>query len=511
MKIYDDKLKKRNGYLEGKADALDKGSIAKALAYKKEFLKKFIAISPQQIDSRLGDTIYWVTRKYDGEFADIFYDDGEAVIVNRSGRIRKGLPCVDEAAALLKKNGVTQAIIPAELYVWDEKKKTRVNDLINDLADEKKIGHLRLACYDIVELNDEEYRPKNYGETLEELGRILKGGTLVHRVDWKVAESNGEVKEIFTEWVEKEGSEGLVVRSGMPFVWKIKPRHNVDAVVVGFTEGTGDARGQVRTMLLALMPEEGKYQVVTKVGGGMTEQQKRDLYDYFAPRVMASEFNETDSNHVAFRMVEPDRVIEFSVNDVRWESPNGLITNPLLEIVEGEYRLAETVNGISFVAPIIERFRDDKQADAGDVRLSQVENFSSFEPEDIERIEPAKLRPSEVLFREVYRKTLGEKVMVLKFTGWKTNKEKTGDWPAYVLHTTNFSSARAQRLQRTVEITDDREQLEELLARAVEENVKKGWERVSPEESGKSSHKRAAGSVKPESRRIKRTKEELKA
>lgn len=479
MKIDDKMMKERNGYQEGKAEALDKASVAKALAYKKDFLKKFIAISPQQIDSRLGDSIYWVTRKYDGEFADILYENGRAVIVNRSGRTRRGLPCVDDAAAVLKKNGVREAVIPAELYMYEGGRKTRVNDLVNALADEKKIGSLRLACFDITELDGQEYRPKNYGETLEKLDELLKGGTLVHPVDWKVARSNAQVKEIFANWVEKEDSEGLVVRSEMPFVWKIKPRHNVDAVVVGFTEGTGDAQGQVRTMLLALMPEEGRYQIVTRVGGGMSERQKRDLFEYFSPRVMPSEFVDTDSNHVAFRMVEPDKVVEFSVNDVRWETPNGLIRNPVLEVVEGEYRLWETVNGISFVAPVIERFRDDKRADAGDVRLSQVEGFSSFEPGDIEKMPTPKLRPSEILFREVYRKTIGDKLMVMKFTGWKTNKEKTGEWPAYVLHITNFSSDRRQRLQREVEITNDEKQLYELQERAIAANVKKGWERVA--------------------------------
>ncbi|MCD8186705.1 MAG: hypothetical protein LUD68_09800 [Rikenellaceae bacterium] len=478
MKIYEDKLKKRSGYEEGKAEAIDKATVTKALSYKNEFLKKFIAINPLQIDSRLGDSIYWVTRKYDGEFADIIYDSGQAVIVNRSGRVRRGIPCIDQAAAVLQKNGVKQAIIPAEIYVYNEKKKTRVNDLINALANEKKIGTLRLACYDILELDGKDYKPKDYGQTLEELGEILRGGELCHEVDWLTARSNGEVKEIFSRWVEQEGSEGLVVRSEMPFVWKIKPRHNVDAVVVGFTEGTGNARGQVRTLLLALMPEAGKYQIVTRVGGGMTVQQKQELFEYFSPRVMSSEFVDTDSNHVAFQMVEPDRVIEFSVNDVRWESPNGLIQNTLLEISEGVYRVADTVNGISFVAPVIERFRDDKRADAEDVRLLQVEDFSSFEPEDVVRLPVPKMQPSEMLFREVYRKKLGEKIMVLKFTGWKTNKEKTGEWPAYVLHTTNFSSDRLQRLQRDVEITDHYEQLISLREKAVAENVKKGWVKV---------------------------------
>ena len=478
MKIYDDKLKKRNGYLQGKADAIDKTSAAKAAAYKKDFLKKFIAISPQQIDKRLGDTQYWVTRKYDGEFADIFYEDGKAFIVNRSGRVRTGLPCINEAITILKKNGIKQAVIPAELYVYDEKKKTRVNDLVNALTEEKKISTLRLACYDILELNGNEFFPKDYGETLEKLDNILKDGKLIHTVDWTVSKSNGQVKELFTQWVEKEGSEGIVVRSDMPFVWKIKPRHNVDAVVIGFTEGTGNSRGQVRTMLLALIPEEGKYQIVTHVGGGITEQLKRQLFDYFTPRVMPSEYIETDSNHVAFQMVEPDKVIEFSVNDVRWETPNGLIQNNILHIVEGKYILSETVNGISFVAPIIERIRDDKQADAGDVRLAQVENFSSFEPGKLQKLPLPKFRLSEMISREVYRKTIGEKIMILKFTTWKTNKEKTGEWPAYVLHITNFSTDRKQRLQREVNITDDRKQLDELLKSALDTYIKAGWKKV---------------------------------
>lgn len=482
MKIFDDKLKKRNGYEEGRADALDKDSVAKALAYKKDFLKKFIAINPQQIDARLGDAVYWVTRKYDGEFADIFYENGQAVTVNRSGRVRRGIPCIDEVAALLREHGVKQAVIPAEIYVYDPERKARVNDLINALSDRKKTGSLRLACYDILELDGEPWKPRDYGETLEKLDALFRGGTLAHAVDWKEVRSNEAVKTLFAQWVGEEGSEGLVVRSETPFIWKIKPRHNVDAVVVGFTEGTGEARGQVRTMLLALMPEEGKYQIVTKVGGGMTVRQKRELYEYFVPRVMPSEYVETDSNHVAFRMVEPDRVIEFSVNDVRWETPNGPVRNTVLGIEEGRYRAAAEVNGISFVAPIIERFRDDKQADAGDVRLSQVEGFSSFEPEAAGQIDMPKLRPSRVLFREVYRKYIGEKVMVLKITGWKTNKEKTGQWAAYVLHVTNFSSQRQQRLQRDVEITDDPVQLAELRERARSKYVKRGWDRVSSEE-----------------------------
>lgn len=478
MKIYTDRLKEHNGYLEGGAEAVDKESLTEAMVYKRDFLKRFIPIPPRQIASRLGDGLYWVTRKYDGEFADIIYDGREAATLNRSATVRSGIPCIDEAAEILRNSGVRQAVIPAELYVYDPYKKTRVSDLLNALSDKSKLGSLRLACYDITQIDGSPFRTANYGETLERLEGIFGGGTLCHPVDWERAETSGRIRELFRLWVEAEGSEGLVVRSEMPFVWKIKPRHNVDAVVVGFTEGTGNASGQVRTLLLAMMPSEGRYQIVTHAGGGMSVETKRALYKYLLPRVMRSRYVDTDSNHVAFRMVEPDRVMEISVNDVRWETPTGIVRNPVLEIVEGEYRLVEITDGISFVAPVIERIRDDKRADASDTRLSQVEAFSSYEPAATQHTRRDKLRPSELLFREVYQKTLGSKIMVLKFTGWKTNKENCGDWPAYVLHITNFSSDRIDHLQRDVNVTDDYDQLLELLDRAIEANVKKGWIKV---------------------------------
>lgn len=81
---------------------------------------------------------------------------------------------------------------------------------------------------------------------------------------------------------------------------------------------------------------------------------------------------------------------------------------------------------------------------------------------------------------------MGHKIRVLKITGWKTSKEKTGQWPAYVLHITNFSSRRQQRLQREVDITDDYGQLLELRDQACESNVKRGWKTVSAEDFGDS-------------------------
>lgn len=76
-----------------------------------------------------------------------------------------------------------------------------------------RVGTLRLACYDILELNGKEFKPDNYGEVLEELDKLLKGGKLVHPVDWEVAKDNTEVKKLFAQCMEKEALEGAVSSS----------------------------------------------------------------------------------------------------------------------------------------------------------------------------------------------------------------------------------------------------------------------------------------------------------
>lgn len=485
MKLYEEKLKQMTGYREGKIDAIDADTSSKALAYKKNFLKTFIAIYPQMIDKRLGDSRYYVTRKYDGEFATIVYENNMAVTINRSGRVRLGLPCAEEAARLLKKAGVKQAIIPAEIYVDDTDKRTRTHDLLHALSKKGDVSILHLAAFDILELDNHSYKPENYIETHKQLLEWFKGGKLIKPVEMEVVGSNEGVKEIYRKWVDEGTAEGVVVRSDLPFVFKIKPRHYLDAVVVGFTEGTGDQKGQLRTMLVAMMADEGKYQVVGHVGGGMKDEIKTTMLKHFETRIVESDYIDTDSNYVAFRMVEPDTVMEFSIRDVIYETANGAVENTILRYEDGHWKVGNTVTGISFVAPVFERFREDKAANAVDTRLSQIEDFASFEPEEIVSIPSVETKASEVLLREVYTKHLGEKYMIQKYIILKTNKTETGDFPAYVLHYTNYSSNQQEPLQREIRISDDRQQIMELYKTYLDENLKKGWEKVKIEPNKK--------------------------
>ena len=66
--------------------------------------------------------------------------------------------------------------------------------------------------------------------------------------------------------------------------------------------------------------------------------------------------------------------------------------------------------------------------------------------------------------------------MVRKFVLIRTNKEDdTKEYPAYVMHYTDFSPNRKAPLDREVFISDSKGQIESLYAMCKEENVKKGW------------------------------------
>ena len=88
------------------------------------------------------------------------------------------------------------------------------------------------------------------------------------------------------------------------------------------------------------------------------------------------------------------------------------------------------------------------------------------------------LMESEVISREVYVKESKGTKMVRKFVIWKTNKEATGEYPAYVYHYTDFSPSRGEMLKKEIKVSNSKKQIDEIFAAELAENVKKGWEKV---------------------------------
>jgi uncharacterized protein YegL len=440
-----------------------------AREYKKSLSQNFVSLAPHKIDEYLGNGIYFVTRKYDGELALLFFANEKLHAVNSGGSPLPDLPCCKEAVVCLRNSGIRQGVFAAELYVEESRGRTRVFDTIAALADPKQQGSLRLAIFDMLSLNGAEWR-KPFEETCKKLSEIFNGN-LCAPVRCEKAPSKEKVKELFDRWVIQEGGEGLVIRTGGRTAIKIKPRISIDAAVIGFSEG--EARGTVRTLLYALRKEDGSYQVIGRTGNGLSGEQRQELFVRLMPLKIFSNYIEVDSNHAVFHIIKPELVVELSANDVLCETTSGLIKNPLLEMGNEGLKHCATMPGYSLVSAVIERLREDKKPDTTAVRISQLEE-RVFNPLAKKEHMPHIHVPSQILVREVYRKE-GKAPMVMKFLAWKTNKEHEGNYPAYVFSYTNFSTSRADPLALEVRVSNSKTQIMNFHRDYAAKNVKTGW------------------------------------
>ncbi|GHT94434.1 hypothetical protein FACS1894141_1100 [Spirochaetia bacterium] len=441
-----------------------------AREYKKTISKRFVSLSPDKMDEYLNGDTFFVTRKYDGELAVIFLENNVLSALNSNGNTIVDLPCLREAAKCLAAAGIKRCALAAELYVDESRGRSRVFDTIAALNDPTKQENLRLAFFDILSLDAVDGSGWAYPDTHQKLTKLFGADKYCTPVRYQSVNSRGKVKELFNEWVLAEGSEGLVVRNKTPAVVKIKPRMSVDAAIVGFSES--DIPGFVRTLLYALVHEDNSYQVIGRTGNGLTGEQKKELYEKLMPLKIPSNYVEVDSNRAAFHLIKPLLVMELSINDVLCENTSGGILNPLLELKDGKLCHCGTVPGYSFVSAVIERFRDDKKADAIGARISQISNLV-FNPNTVKQRSPENKASSTVLVREVYKKESAA-LMVMKFMVWKTNKE-ADNYPAYVFSFTNFSTGRSDPLSIDVRVSSSENQIMQIYRDFCAKNVKTGW------------------------------------
>jgi hypothetical protein len=178
-------------------------------------------------------------------------------------------------------------------------------------------------------------------------------------------------------------------------------------------------------------------------------------------------------------MVEPHWVIEISCLDLIPQSISGA---PVLRMVLDWdhaarcYRAVRRLPLVSVISPQFIRLRDDKTVCPSDVRIRQVTDVVEVPLADRDARQIT-LPASEVLRREVYTKPMKGETIVRKFVLWKTNKEQVSDdYPAFVLHYTDFSPNRKMPLERELRVSNSREQIDELWEELKCSSLSKGWE-----------------------------------
>ena len=445
--------------------------IQTAIDYKKNIAGKFMLVEGALLKQRLDGQRFAVTRKIDGHLQVLFYDGGKMTMLNANGKQKaESLKCLDAAAQALKKAGVKQAVIAAELYVPRPDGRPRCGDVASALASSP--DQLALAPFDIVELDGSEWKAEHYADTHNRLCTIFQDEQ-VKPVPMRSASSLDEVQAIYDEWVIGEGAEGLVVHSESPIVWKVKQRHTIDAAVIGYTT---TERG-IRDLMFAVRREDGLYQMFVLGSSGLSDEDRASIAERLSKTHAESQYVLSDSRGIAYQMVRPEMVMEISVLELVPMGNDGKVKrNPLLKYDDKQGWLMEGVTpGVSVLGITIERERTDKKPTETDVRLSQLTDIVPFEEAEGAN---AKTEPSTLLERHVYKKNSGEKVMLHKFVLWKTNKEHTGRYPAYVMYHTDFSSGRKEMIKRDMAYSNDEKQIREILAAEIADNVKKGWEEV---------------------------------
>ena len=377
------------------------------------------------------------------------------------------------AADLLKQLGHRHGILAAgdadrdliprlyQLIVVDRPAERRQQPFVEGLAD---------APFDLLELNGESFQTVPFKKKYATL-KSLFNSDFVRPVEMRPAKSAAEVETIFNEWVTEGGAEGIVVHSELPFIWKVKPRHTLDAALIGFT--TGDQG--VRDLMFAVRREDGMFQPFGVASNGLSDDDRRTLLPELKKSAVDSTYIQTDSRGIAYQMVKPERVCELSVSELVSENSRGKIKwNPLLALKEDGWLCEGQTPGVYALGMTIVGRRDDKTPEPSAIRVSQLSDICPFG----EAKAVGKGRPSELLLRRVCKKVSGAKTMVQKFVIWKTNKEETGIYPAYVFHYTDYSASRKEALKRDLRVSSSEEQIRRIMDDFIGENIKKGWEEV---------------------------------
>ncbi len=187
-------------------------------------------------------------------------------------------------------------------------------------------------------------------------------------------------------------------------------------------------------------------------------------------------------DHVAYQMVQPRWVAEITCLDLVSQSTRGAPIQRMAldwDSAAKKYRIVRRLPLVSVISPQFVRLRDDKGVNVSDIRVTQVSELVDVPLIDRDAHQMT-LPSSELLAREVYTKTAKGETMVRKFVMWQTNKaDQSEEYPAFVIHFTDYSPNRATPLAREVRVSNSRDQIQQLWEAMKAENIKKGWEKTS--------------------------------
>lgn len=471
------------GSLHPAGSVIDTELIAIVHAYRRRVASAYRSVKPAEIGAGVLGGPFHVSPKIDGELWFLVLQGGSATLVSSNGKAIAGdVPLLAEVAAVTSKVK-ERVVIAGELFAASSGKgRPRVGDVASAMSggDKAPIERLGFMAFDLlVGLTLESPQQLPYATRLDALTALLAAGKRVKVIKTDLVDGAAALAPLFKDLVEDGKAEGLIVRSSLGAIYKIKPEFSIDAVIMGFTARTEDPLA-VRTLLLGLTREDGRIQIAGHCGnlGGDTE--RRDLMQRLQPLASISTFRCPSRSGELFSFVKPEIVVEVNVTDLQPETSEGL---PMQSMAmhyapDAGWRAVSLMPSASWLHPVLSRIRDDKKPDAVDTRFAQIlERCAVAQANEV--VSEVVLPVSTVIRRKVWTKTTKGKVAVRKLVAWKTNKHDADQsYPAFVLHWTDYSAGRGTPLDREVRTAPTESLMDEIANMLIEENIKKGWEEV---------------------------------
>ena len=449
-----------------------------ARRYKASVAGRYRAIRPGDLQL-IPHAPCFVSRKIDGELWLAELHQGKACLFARGGRLIEKGPVLD-ALKSVARDCQQPLVIAGELHVpATGEARERVGDVAAALADGKQQS-LAFAAFDVVEL-DGSAPPADYHQRLEILQRLVDSDAMhpISVVATEELQEPGELRSHVQNWVESGKAEGLVVRSSVGEIYKIKPSFSLDAVVVGFTTRASEP-DQVRSVLLGLQRTEGSIQLLGACGNLPGEAMRRELLADLLPLECPSSFRHSSSDGNLYRFVNPAVVLELNCTDLQNEDSSGdpIRRWALRHEAQGGWKPIVDAIAVSMIHPVVVRRRTDKQASALDVRVSQLQEvLPDLDPDAV--LEPRELPRSTLVRRQVWSKEGKGGLAVRKLLLWKSGKDEVWPgWPTWLVHFTDYSPDRKTPLERTIRSALSEGEAQQIADALIAENIKKGWEEV---------------------------------
>lgn len=432
--------------------------------YRVMIASRYQSLDVDDLDKNIGHPPYTASRKYDGELWYVICSGKSSKLVAANGRVLEGDHPILDAASKFEDG----TIFAGELFVPSDSRE-RVGDVGKALANNG--AGLNFAAFDLIREGESTFEFISFSERRDKVEALGFSGAL-RSVEYQRLASTSEIKSFF-ESKNSEGAEGIVVHSGDGRVSKIKSTQTIDVIIVGYTEREDGTVPEVRSLLLALKDEQG-FTIVGSSGNFVQDVSRRALFEKLQPLSIPSEFKTTASSGQAYRMVLPELIIEVKALDVQSLDSRGIqIRQSTIILENGCWKAGPQIAAVQLIIPTGLRLREDKSVDTDGANWKQVSDFSPShtKPEDLPK--------STIIRRQVWTKTSGEKTDVRKLVVWKTNKDiADSNFPAYVVHWTDFSNGRKSPIDRDVKPAPSEALANTIADQMIDENIKKGWSEV---------------------------------